>query len=71
MKYYNVSVLDLVMQLINKQNLSDELVERIIYEVGIQEREILENKLPENHFILQRITEYQSLSLQDGFSLLK
>ena len=71
-EYYKKSPRQLALQHADDQNaLTDEEKERLAYEGGWKEREILELKVPPNDSILEEITKCLIIVFPNGFKILK
>ena len=71
-EYYKKSPQTLALQYSNNQNsLTEEEKERLAYEGGWKEREILELKVPPNDPILAKITKRLTIEFPNGFKILK
>jgi hypothetical protein len=71
-EYYRNSPQTLALQHVNDQNsLTDEEKERLAYEGGWKERDILELKVPPNDPILVELTKRLTIEFPNGFKILK
>jgi len=71
-EYYKKSPRKLALQYANDQDsLSDEERERLAYEGGWKEREIIELKVTPNDSILAEITKRLTIEFPNGFKILK
>lgn len=69
--YYSKSPSQLAIQFYDAQNsLTNEEIERLIWEVSLKERELLEANFPADNKIIQRINERLSIRLNSGSKII-
>ncbi len=68
--HYRHSISDLTTLIVKGKSLSKPQIERFMYEIGVSERQLLENTLPANHPILHSIQRQNRVFLSNGFLLL-
>ncbi|MHA1901404.1 MAG: hypothetical protein ACTSW5_10960 [Promethearchaeota archaeon] len=71
-EYYEKSPMELTQQFINDNNsLSKSEMDRLIHELGFQERKLLEENLDPNHPIFSKIKNNKKFEIRKGFEIIQ
>lgn len=68
--YYELPINQIILEFIKQKPLDALQIERIAYEITDDHRKYLENHLPKNHPIFKKIDSLNTISLDDGFSII-